>query len=57
MTEISGWGQRCKVDIIPAFAFGNETTLHILTNTNGQMFCGILKQITRKVQGLNIQVH
>jgi len=49
--------QRCQLDIIFAFEFGETTTLHLLSNTNGKSILGIAEQIARQMQGVEIQIH
>ncbi len=49
--------QRGKLDIIFAFEFGNETVLHILSNTNGDFIKGLLKQICLNMNGVKIHIH
>jgi len=49
--------QRCQLDAVFAFEFGKTTTLHFLSNTNGQCLLGIVKQIGRQTHGIKVQIH
>jgi hypothetical protein len=49
--------QRGKLDIIFAFEFGEETVLHVLSSSNGNIIKDILKQIGVNMKRLKIHIH
>ena len=49
--------QRGKLDIVFAFEFGSETSLHILSNSNGDFVKDLMKQICLNMNGVIIHIH
>ena len=45
------------LDVVFAFEFGEETVLHVLSNSNGNFIKDVLKQICVNMTGVVIQIH
>jgi len=56
-TDLQAQLQRGNLDIVFAFEFGNETVLHILSNSNGDFIKDLLKQICLNMNGVKIHIH
>ena len=49
--------QRCQLDIIFSFEFGQTTTLHLCSNADGKRLLGIVEQVSRQMQGIKVHIH
>ncbi|GHV48471.1 hypothetical protein FACS1894181_04270 [Bacteroidia bacterium] len=56
-TDLHAQLQRGKLDIIFAFEFGEETVLHVLSNSNSNFIKDILEQVGVNMKRLKIHIH